>query len=270
MQARLATLPGSPTAPNEDAVLVAGDTVVLLDGATARTGTGCTHGTAWYASHLAAAIVDHAELGPAGALAAAITATADQHSTTCDLTHPATPSAAVAIVQRRAGALHWLVLGDTTLVVQHPAGWPTVVTDNRVDHTAQPQRRAADRWPVGSHEKAHALLEMKHAELELRNRPGGYWVAAADPAVVTQAITGQVPASDVHALALLTDGAARAVTFGLLDWPGVLQVLAAGGPHTLLERVRAAELGDPTGRRWPRNKAADDATVVYIETGDPS
>jgi hypothetical protein len=270
MQARVASLPGSHTAPNEDAVLVDGDTVVLLDGATARTDTGCVHGTQWYAQQLAAAIINHDDLLPVEALASGITTVAGAHRATCDLRHPATPSAAVAIVQQEEGWLNWLVLGDTTLVVQRAGQQPLVVTDDRVERTAVVERATAAGLPIGSHDKAHALLTMKHRELELRNQPGGYWVAAADPAVAQHALVGQLPAQQVQAVALLTDGAARAVTFGLLDWPGVLQVLAVDGPQALLERVRAAELGDPAAHRWPRNKASDDATVVYIETGDPT
>jgi hypothetical protein len=101
-----------------------------------------------------------------------------------------------------------------------------VFNDDRVETTAQAERAEANRYPFGSAQKQAALLRMKHAELALRNQPGGFWVAAADPTVVTHAITGQFPLNTVRRVAVLTDGATRLVSmFQLLDWRGVLDVL---------------------------------------------
>jgi HAD superfamily hydrolase (TIGR01509 family) len=55
--------------PNEDYVAVGQDMIVVLDGATARTETGCIHGVAWYVRHLADAIIGHPDLPPEDALA---------------------------------------------------------------------------------------------------------------------------------------------------------------------------------------------------------
>jgi hypothetical protein len=106
---------------------------------------------------------------------------------------------------------------------------------------------------------------MKRAELAARNRSGGFWAATSDPAVVENAIIGQVPVSEVVQLAVLTDGAARITTaFDLLDWQQTFDLLGRAGPTELVRRVRAAESADPDGPRWPRNKVSDDATVVYF------
>ena len=185
MRVTASSEPGSPQAPNEDAFFVSadGDTVAIFDGATARTGTGCIHGVAWYTHSLADALAGHARLTPAKALAAAITDTAARHQHTCDLAHPGTPSAAVAIVQARRKSLHYLLLGDVTLVLDLGHGI-RVLTDNRVHATARAERQAADELPSGSPEKAQALVRMKQAELTARNVAGGYWLAAADPAIV--------------------------------------------------------------------------------------
>jgi len=259
--------PGSPDAPNEDAFFVSpdGGTVAIFDGATARTGTGCTHGVAWYTHGLAGALADHARLTPAKALAAAITDTAARHRNTCDLGHPGTPSAAVAIVQARRKTLRYLLLGDVTVVLGLGHGI-RVLTDSRVQGTARAERQAADELPSGSPEKAQALVRMKQAELTARNVAGGYWVAAADPAIVAHAITGDLPRQHIHQAALLSDGAARAVDpFGLCDWHGLLTILATAGPGELIRQVRAAEATDPGGTRWPRNKIHDDATAILIQ-----
>ena len=267
MRVTVSSEPGSPQALNEDAFFISpdGGTVAIFDGATARTDTGCTHGVAWYTHSLAGALVGHLKLTPAKVLAAAITDTAARHRHTCDLTHPGTPSAAVAVVQSRRKTLRYLLLGDVTLVLDLGHGI-RVLTDNRVHGTARAERQAADELPSGSPEKAQALVRMKHAEITARNVAGGYWVAAADPAIVAHAITGDLPRQHVRRAALLSDGAARAVDpFGLGDWQGLLTILAAAGPGELIRQVRAAETADPTGLRWPRNKIHDDATAILIQ-----
>jgi hypothetical protein len=166
--------------------------------------------------------------------------------------------------QARRKSLRYLMLGDVTIVLDLGHGI-RVLTDNRVNATARAERRAADDLPSGSPEKTRALVRMKQAELAARNIAGGYWLAAADPSVVTHALTGDVPHQHVQQAALLSDGATRAIDpFGLCDWRGLLTILAAAGPGELIRQVRAAENTDPAGIRWPRNKIHDDATALLI------
>lgn len=265
MRVAAATDPGSPTAQNEDWMSAAQNVLVVLDGATARTDTGCIHGVSWYAAKLGSAITHHAtdhDMHLRQVLSHAIRDTADQHRE-CDLTHPGTPSAATAIIRIGEEALDYLILGDVLIVTDTDDGLD-VLTDDRVDSTATRERAEADQYPFDSTEKKDALLRMKHAELAARNQPEGYWVAAADPTVVSQAITGTIPLDQLQRVAVLTDGAARIVTvFELLNWAEVLNILDDAGPTELIHRVRAIEAADPTGTRWPRNKNSDDATAVF-------
>lgn len=267
MRATFATAPGSPGRTNEDWVFASPGLAVVLDGATARTDTGCVHGVAWFAHQLGAAIVANAAIRAsnlAGCLAHAIDRVATLHPQ-CDLSHPGTPSAAVGVVRIVGGELEYLVLGDITIAVQTSKDL-LVITDDRVSATAQPARDEAERLPIGSAEKAEALLRMKHAELASRNHVGGYWVAANDAAAAEYALTGSVPLSDVQCAGVLTDGTTRAVKpFHLLDWQAALQLLRTVGPDGLIQRVREAETSDPTGIRWPRNKRSDDATALYLD-----
>lgn len=267
MRVAIATQAGNPKTPNEDWAFASERLVVVLDGATARTDTGCVHGVAWYAAKLGSALTGLAtdrgtKLGQA--LTYAIRFTADEHRSECDLTHPGTPSAAVAVVRVQAETVEYLVLGDVTIAIDTSDG-VQVITDNRVSATAAAERAEADRYPFGSAEKQAALVRMKHAELAARNQPGGYWVAAENPTVAVHAIKGTVPLDQVRRIAVLTDGAARIVDlFGLLDWPAVLDVLDDAGPTELIRRVRAIEAADPTCMRWARNKRSDDATAAYL------
>jgi hypothetical protein len=267
MRATFATEPERLDKPTEDWILASSDLAVILDGATARTDTGCVHGVAWYSHQLGAAIVSNAAvraLSLVGGLAQAVERVAILHPQ-CDLSHPGTPSAAVGVIRVIDDVLEYLVLGDVTIAVR-TASDLTVVTDDRVNRTAHPHREEAERLPIGSPEKAEALLRMKHGELAARNRPGGYWVAASDPGVAEHAITGQVSLRDVVDLAACTDGAARIVTpFHLFTWTDVLDLLHKNGPDELIRCVRDAEATDPHGVRWPRNKRSDDITTVYMD-----
>ncbi len=265
MRIVVASEPGSSAEANQDGVVVRGDTVAVLDGATARTDTGCRHGVAWFVQRLSEALARYSDLNAAEALAAAIGDTAKRHCGTCDLTLPGTPSAAVGVVQMRGGALHYLLLGDITLVVQS-IDRLQVHTDDRVTATARTERDAADAIPGGTPEKAQALLRMKRAELTSRNVVGGFWIAAADPSVVTHAVIGEIPLAKVQSAALLSDGAARITDLmNLYDWPGFFGALRLGGPADLIRQIRAAEDSDPHGIRWPRNKIHDDATIALVE-----
>ncbi|MFB6726727.1 hypothetical protein ACFCV3_41540 [Kribbella sp. NPDC056345] len=264
------TEPGLPASQNEDWFGLVdmpdgGVTILVLDGGTARTETGCSHGVAWYSRQLGASLqselLNDPQISLVQALSASIAAVAALHADTCDLNHPGTPGAAVGIV-RPIGTRTWeyAVLGDVTAVLDTP-GSPTVIADTRISASARLERDEADRWPIGAPEKNAAMVAMKHTELAERNQ--SYWIAAADPTAAQHALTGQ--ATDVARLAVLTDGAARACTFGLMDWEELLQLLDQDGPRKLVQAVRHAENADPAGTRWARNKKSDDATVVYAK-----
>jgi hypothetical protein len=264
LQIAAASEPGSPAGPNEDGVVTTTNMVAVLDGATVRTATGCIHGVPWYVENLAGSLVKHSELAPAEALVEAISETATAHRDTCDLHHPGTPSAALAIVQVYRDSIRYLVLGDVTLVIETTDGL-RIVTDNRVSATASAERAVADALPSGSPEKAVALVHMKRAELAARNVPGGYWISAADPGVVSHALIGDIPLRTVQRAAVLTDGAARAVMpFKLYNWPDLLSAMTVSGPSQIIKQVRDAEAADPAGIQQPRNKIHDDATIAVI------
>ncbi len=263
-QIKIATEPGSSDKDSEDWAYADDDLIVVLDGATTRTDTGCIHGVPWYVRQLGAAIVRNSSDHTASltdAVAAAITDVLRLHPQ-CDLTHPGSPSAAVGVVRITAVELVYLVLGDVSLVMMSPQD-VKVVSDSRVSGTAAAERAEADRHPIGSPAKAAALLAMKHIELAERNREGGYWIAETDPKAVEHALTGAVPLDRISQFAVLTDGAARAVEFDLYDWPQAFATMAKGGPSALIRSVRAAENTDLYGIRWPRNKISDDATIVF-------
>ncbi|UCA52986.1 protein phosphatase 2C domain-containing protein [Streptomyces sp. WA6-1-16] len=262
MRIELATVPGSPERPNEDWVsgtLPAsgqGGVLVLLDGVTPPRGDdGCVHSVPWFTARLGGALVElsgsRPDLSLAEILAAAISRTAEAHRVTCDLSHVRTPQATVALARWNERAIEYLVLSDSALLLESPDGAVRAVLDDRLT-----------RLPPGS------LASNEIADATVRNKEGGFFTAAADPAVASRAVTGSVPAAGVRALAALTDGAARwTEMFGEGDWADTLGLLRKAGPQGLIDRVRELEEADAAaGRvRLRRGKTHDDATALLVE-----
>jgi Protein phosphatase 2C len=268
MRTEIATVAGTVDRPNEDWVGATPTTVVVLDGLTAPRDldSGCEHGVPWYVGRLGAALL--ARLADCttplqSCLAWAIKDVASLHAESCDLTNPGTPQSTVAALRVRGSELEWLVLADSVVIVDLD-GQLQVITDDRVEGTAQAQRDEAFRLPVGTTEHDQSVSRLVQTQRSLRNQPGGYWVAAADPAAASESRTGAAQLSRISRAAVLSDGAARLVEFGLAGWERILATLSEDGPQTLIEETRQVEATDLRGDRWPRYKTSDDATAVHV------
>jgi hypothetical protein len=260
MRTELVSEPGDPQYPNEDFAGVGlpasgqGGSLVLLDGVTPPSGgTGCLHSVPWYTARLGGALTELTVSLPdvplAEALARAIARTAAAHADDCDLSHPRTPQATVAVARWSPAAVEYLVLSDSVLLVRAPDGTVTPYLDDRLA-----------RLPRA------ALATDALVDATLRNREGGFFTAAADPAVAARAVTGTLPRAEVTALAALTDGAARwTETFGEGDWTDLFAFLEKRGAQALVDRVRALERADRETRvRLGRGKTHDDATAALV------
>ena len=136
MQVTLASRPSPDAVSNEDFIAATTSVVVVVDGASVPPGlsTGCVHGTAWFVRRLGvqllALLTTEANHSPADSLAQAISQVATLHADTCDLRHPGSPSATVAILREQSETLDYLVLGDTTSCWRSPpaSGW-SLTTD---------------------------------------------------------------------------------------------------------------------------------------------
>ncbi|WP_432021262.1 hypothetical protein [Streptomyces sp. 1222.5] len=267
MRVAIDTQPGGPT-PNEDWVAGTSSLAVVLDGlSTAGLDTGCRHGVPWYVAHLGgelvAALADPS-VTLAASLADALARVAALHPE-CDLGNPGTPSATVAILRQRDRILDYLVLADSPIVLEGQRGF-TVITDLRVDEVLPELRAEVEQYETHTREHKEALQRFVTAQRQTRNTPTGYWVAASDQEAADHAIVGSTPLEDIRAAAVLSDGASRLVTeYRMATWPEVFATLRAGGPHELIDVVRKVEATDPTGRRWPRYKSGDDASVAFCQ-----
>lgn len=245
MQAAFATDPGSPGKPNEDYAVCGPGWAVILDGATAPEGvdSGCVHDVPWLVRHLAADITGELATGSslplADILATAIVSTCRYHYASCDLGNPDSPSSTVAILREREGALDYLVLGDSPVILWRGDGSAQPVADDRTDHL--PGGRPYSVEFVRRH----------------RNQPGGFWVASTKPEAAFEALSGT--AEGVTSAALLTDGVTRLRNWYGMTWEDVHAILMHQGPAALIRRVRQAEDASPPAS----GKVHDDATAIW-------
>ncbi|MFI7510546.1 hypothetical protein ACIBSS_27380 [Micromonospora aurantiaca] len=270
MRVTIATEP-APGHENEDFAAATANAVILLDGAglSGVDDGGCIHGVAWYVRRLGAELIAGLTHQPSSSLAQiladAIDHVAASHNKTCDLNHPGTPSSTAVMIDINGPSLRYLVLADSVLVINE-LGKQHVISDGREADIGRRHRRAMDAIPAdtAAHDDARrAYVETLRA---YRNHPGGFWVAAADPQAASEALTGEVDKRRVESLLLLSDGASRpADRFGLMTWDEIAEMVSTAGCPALLRKVRDAENSDPRGRRWPRGKIHDDATVVYCD-----
>ncbi|MDX2966436.1 UTRA domain-containing protein [Streptomyces acidiscabies] len=262
-------------AANEDTVHVSPTGVVVLDGLSAPKDLpmGCVHGTPWFVRQLGTTLINligDDEVSLQEALRTAIAEVNDLHRDSCDLDQEAVPASTVVMIRERGDVLDYLVLSDNVLVLDLGDDGIQTVVDKRVEEVAADEMQAALQGPTGTPEHAARVSRLVTVQRRLRNKPGGYWVAATDPAAADEAITGSVELARVQQAALLTDGASRLVdSFGALTWHDLLTLLRTEGPAALIARTREAELADPVGERWPRFKRSDDATAAYVKIGQP-
>jgi Protein phosphatase 2C len=240
----------SPGHPNEDYVVTGIDWAVMLDGATAPEGvdSGCIHTVRWLVQHLAVAVSSRLISGDESKLpsllAEAIKDTSDAHSATCDLTNPDSPSSTISIVRIAGGALEYLTLGDSPIVLWHRNQTFTPIADDRTSHL-----------PGGR----PYTIELVRAH---RNNAGGFWVASTNPDAAYQAISGIAPVKDLAEGGMFTDGITRLLDWYGYTWPVIFTSLRSQGPASLITLVRAAEREQP----HPYAKQHDDASAAYLST----
>lgn len=226
---------GAPGRVTEDRIRVLPGAVVVLDGVTSRTRPADRNG-GWYATKLAdelARLINDTD-PLTDLLAQAIANLAAEHG----LTPGDSPSSTAAIVRWNDETIDALVLCDTP-----------VVAFGQTTHALE-DTRLEDLRPDPD------ILAWK-------NKPGGYWVAEADPAAGHQALTATWPRAQIEKVVIATDGVSCGVSeYGLFAWED-LKELPLG---EVLDRIREAERGDSEHRRWPRYKTHDDQAIARLTT----
>jgi hypothetical protein len=173
----------------------------------------------------------------------------------------------VALLRWTHETIDALVLADSPIVAFTPTG-PDVLADDRI--AALPKRpggyRARLADGAGFTSDHEAALRVAGARTgSLRNVPGGFWVAEADPAAAYQARVKRWPRHEVEAVLMATDGVSCGIDdYHLLTWQQAHDLAAANGTQAVLDKIREAEQQDPSGSRWPRPKRHDDQALAVI------
>jgi len=256
-----------------DRVVVTGNTVIVLDGASAFEPADVPPGE--YASRLgdsiAAALAVAPEAPLASVLAEAIAATTAELGLDDDA---GCPSSTVAMARLAGNVLDLLALGDSYIFYGTGPGGPGTgtLTDDRLAGLGLPEQRLyRERLAAGGgYGDAHRelLRALQRGQRLRRNRPGGYWIAAADPAAASHALAITFPATADTWAVLATDGTVNTARhLGLDDWPA----LARSGPAALASLLRHCQdwehHADPDGRRLPRSKRHDDKAIASLTAG---
>jgi len=252
--------------PSEDVVVVLPHAVVLLDGATSFDPDLPSGG--WYASRLAGELAGRLAGYPdtdlADLLAAAIKAVARDH----DLVPGRSPSSTAALLRWSDTEVEGLVLADSPIVVFTAEG-PSVLADTRIG-TMPRGAGYRDRLSSGAGYGENHLVALRKAvqtTSSRRNVEGGFWVAEADPDAAHHAVRATWPRAEVLSVLMASDGVTCGVdTYGVFpNWLAVHDLVTTKGPEAVLDVVRAAELSDPDGKRWPRPKPHDDQALVVLD-----
>lgn len=253
-----------------DRVVVTGNAVIVLDGASAFEPAGVPPGE--YASRLGAAIAAALTGAPEAPLASVLAESITTTAAALGLDDDARcPSSTVAMARLAGNALDLLALGDSYIFYGNGPGTGTL-TDGRLAGLGLPQQRLyRERLAAGGgYGDAHRdlLRTLQRGQRPRRNRPGGYWIAAADPAAASHALALTLPATAETWAVLATDGAVNTARhLGLDDWAA----LARSGPAALARLLRHCQdwerHADPDGQQFPRSKRHDDKAIASLTAG---
>ncbi|MGW0663035.1 protein phosphatase 2C domain-containing protein [Streptodolium elevatio] len=239
-----------PGGKNDDFVIAGERFVVVLDGATQLSESGCIHNVRWLVqrlgTQLATAIVTEPDASLTSILGGAIERVCAMHADTCDLTHPNSPSSTVALMRHQGDTIDYLILCDSPMAIETTEGKVQAISDDATSH----------------------LPGYTQADLNrLRNHPGGFWIASTKPEAAEHAVVGSLPAADVRRIAVMTDGMSRLVDRYEWSWSRLMDLTESEGPAAAVRAVRDAELATAPGTY--RGKPHDDATIALCREFTP-
>lgn len=266
----------------EDVGTVVDGAAWVLDGATGITPERYTDAPSdgyWYVHRVDAYLREHAR-DPSLSLADHVAnAVRDARArfeevTPADSVDPAAePSATGALVRWTGEALEYFVLCDSSLAVDRGDDGIELTTDRRIEameERALDRMREARREGADFDEAREAVTPLLRENRRRKNAPGTYWALSFDPDACYEALTGRYDVEPGTHVYLFTDGFGRLVeTYDVHDdWGAAVDALDRRGVEAAVDELRAVEEADPAAERYPRLKAADDATVVSVAFGE--
>jgi hypothetical protein len=262
----VASEPGSPGRPNDDAAGSAGRFAWVIDGATGLGDEQLLDGpsdAAWLAGALDLALHAAAETATDAAdLLAAAVAEAERRFLAERRRPPAArweiPTAAVLVVEALDDAVAVVELGDCAVYV---AAGGHLARFGGTEAGRAGEVASARRFMTGGGGRTAEVLQHLRAVRERANAPGGYPVIAPDATTAAAARHHRVACRSANIL-LMTDGYEAAVDdYGLYTRAGLLEA-ALADIQAPIAALRAVEVDDPACTRYPRFKPSDDATAL--------
>lgn len=262
-RARIAELP-AVAGRNEDRARVGRNAVVVLDGAS---GTDCGASVSEYVDFLADRLIEALDDEPASPLERAVSESIELTASALNLAPGRAPSSTVSIVRRGSTTLDTFVLGDSPVYVAH-SGAIDRLTDDRLARLDLPSRtRLFERLAAGhGYDDRHreTARQMSREKAPHMNRPGGYWIAEAEPQAGMNALVRSYPVRDVAWCAMLTDGADEPASHLGIAVEHLAMTDRAGLREVLTQVHRWEADTDPDGKHLPRFKRHDDKTIVVV------
>ena len=257
---RTATAQLPEFASSTDKVFTTANAVVVLEGAAAFREPPVP--ASLYAEHLGTALRGQLLTDPAGDLGGILREAIALVAYTLNLSPGDAPSSTVAIARAAGDHVDALVLGDSPVVL--PIGF---LSGGRIDGLDPPEQRQyrADLAVDGDDTDEHDQLlhKLQNRQAQRRNRHGGYWIAEADPAAASHAITHQSLIEDTPWTILTTDWAFQLIThLHTRPWSEIAQYDSTQ-LHALLSQVHEWEsTHDRHGQHLPRATRHDHKTIA--------
>ncbi|WP_235783473.1 hypothetical protein [Amycolatopsis orientalis] len=253
-----------PFHASDDKIITVGNGVIMLDGASAFMPVPVPPGV--YADALGAGLHQCLEAAPAADLVTVLADTIHEVAARLDLRPGHSPSSTVTILRAHDGWTDILMLGDNLAVLPG-----LTITDPRLSRLdLEPSRLYRRRLAHGSgFDQTHRALlhELQTQQAARRNRPGGYWIAEADPTAAQHAIVHRIRTDDALWAVLATDGAYKPMRhLGITDWT-VISSVSAADLDAILKQCHAWEREhDPDARHLPRAKRHDDKALAIARS----
>lgn len=181
------------------------------------------------------------------------------------------PSAAGLLVKLEGAALHYVAVGDCTLLVE---------SGGKIHRFGTSEKEAGDPWvaeEIRRQQRASGSTNMAQTRATLwpklrearalMNTDGGYGIFSITAPPKHLVLTGRMDIAPGTRMLLASDGLLRLVdVFGRFDTPTLFEAAWSSGLDALIKEVRRIERDDHECLAVPRAKTSDDATGMLIRT----
>lgn len=265
----VAELPGG-AGRGQDRCRIADGLAIVLDGASAFD-KQANPDASDYVEHLADELLRIFVGDPRGDLRAGLAYAIETTAKELDIVPGQGPSSTVAVARWGPDTVDTLVLGDSTIVVCTDAGRDALMDGALAAIAPEVRSRYRNRLAAGNGFSAMHLAdlaELQRHQAAHRNRPGGYWIAEADPKAARHALVHSYPSEQVVWLVAATDGAQQGIDHLNFDWDSIARSDAESSFDLLVDLHHWESHNDPDGARLPRSKRHDDKALVIARLRD--